>query len=249
MTLLRAKFNYKYRRQKKQKPRLKGDDVAAYEHLLAGTGVGFGYDPETNDLWFHTPVEGLDIEFDGLDTGGQVIRFWLQWVICRSGGREGPPATMALPSKGKACMLYVQAVMYTLKVGQSFTVQGGDPHNADAPDCEFQCALFHELRAMLGVSFALEDESRLNDGNPQFTLTRLEDTEPDPRWRCGDAPLSVEMADQLMMAISFVKPPRQIMLRCESSSDYHIAAMVRCMRQDGMDDIGSSWRRNRRQGW
>ena len=39
MTLRRAKFNYKYKRRKKQKPRLNQHDVAAYTQLLKGTKV------------------------------------------------------------------------------------------------------------------------------------------------------------------------------------------------------------------
>ena len=42
------------------------------------------------------------------------------------------------------------------------------------------------------------------------------------------------MADQLMMAISFVKPARRIVLRCDVDRDYHVQAMVRVMRADGM---------------
>ena len=240
VTLRRAKFNFKYRRQKKQKPRLKADDIAAYEHLLQGTRtpVRFGYDPETNDLWFDTHThthstgdEGGDIDFDGFDTGGQVIRWWLQWVIRQAGGRVVAPTTMMIPSDGKACMLYIQAVMYTLAVGESFTVCGGNPANSDAPSHAFLCTLYDELRALLGISFILEDET--HDGKPQFTLRRLADVEPDAEWRSADN--SLHMTDQLLMAISFAKPLQQIVLRCESNSrDYHIPAMIRLMVQDGM---------------
>ena len=238
VTLLRAKFNYKYRRKKKQKPRLKADDIHAYQHFLKGTNILFDYDPASNNVSFTTSIAGTSIEFDGLNTGGQVIRFWLQWVVCKSGGRRGALETFTIPSDGKACMLYVQAVMYTLKVGEWFTVVGGDPNNSDAPTHSFVQRLLEKLRPMLGISFVLEDEtSKTNNGTPRFTITRLEDVAPDPSsWSCvEDNPLSMHMTDQLLMAISFVKPKFQIVLTCELNKDYHIAAMVRCMVQDGME--------------
>ena len=37
------------------------------------------------------------------------------------------------------------------------------------------------------------------------------------------------------MAISFVKPERRLVLKCEVQRDYHVDAMVRVMRKDGME--------------
>lgn len=235
MTLLRAKFNFKYRGRKKDKPRLNRDDIRACKHLLNETGVRFGFDPKSNNVWFAILVEGKSFEFDGLDTGGQVIRFWLQWAILKAGGRNGPPEPMTITSSGKACMLYIQAVMYTLRIGESFTVKGGDPDNSDAPNYEFHIELFQQLREMLGISFQLNDESEHNGGTPQFTIVRLDDVEPDPNWSSGDEPLTIYMADQLMMASCFVKPAQQIILKCEVDRDYHIDAMIRVMRVCGVE--------------
>mmetsp|Transcript_4791 Transcript_4791/g.10117 ORF Transcript_4791/g.10117 Transcript_4791/m.10117 type:complete len:284 (-) Transcript_4791:276-1127(-) len=231
ITITRAKLNHKYKRRKKQKPRLNDDDTSAIAHMLQRTKVHFGYDVVTGNLWFDTPIKGDDIEFDGLDTGGQVIRWWLQWSIVRSGGRDGPPESLRVYSNGKACMLYVQASMFTLEEGESFVVQGGNPANSDAPTPRFYAKFFDELRALLGVSFRLEDLSTSNC--PKFELSRSKNVTPDSNWNQGTVPLPVHTTDQLLMAIGFVRPDRQIVLRCEEKEDYHVDAMLRVLKVMG----------------
>lgn len=233
ITIRRAKLNYKYKRRRKtqkQRPRLNDDDTSVLTHMLQRTRVRFGYDPTTNDLWFDTPIPGNDIDFDGLDTGGQTIRFWLQYSVLHSGGRsDGPPAPLTVTSDGKACMLYVQACMFTLAVGESFVVRGGNPDNADAPTPRFFGRLFEELEGLLGLSFRLEDRSLDAGGESCFELVRSEDVTPDFDWRPGTVPLDVHMVDQLLMAIGFVRPNCSVILRCELKKDYHVDAMVRIL--------------------
>ena len=137
--------------------------------MLQGTSVTYTYDPETNDLRFDTHVVGdRHIIIDGKDTGGQVVRTAMSLAIKYGGGRSAGLADLNIRSKGKACMLYVQASMHTLKVGDTFTVKGGAPTNSDAPTYgDFQ-QLITILRDFLGVCFCIRDLS--NSDGPQFLL-------------------------------------------------------------------------------
>ena len=81
----------------------------------------------------------------------------------------------------------------------------------------------------------MDPQTHKNGGIPQFTLARLPNVKATPGWNAGPpGQLDILMADQLMMAISFVKPSRRLVLRCPAERDYHIGAMVRVMRVDGM---------------
>ena len=59
---------------------------------------------------------GNMMEFCGNETGGQIIRLLVQISILRAGGRIFDPSEI-LEVKGdnKACMLYVQMVLYTIE--------------------------------------------------------------------------------------------------------------------------------------
>ena len=58
---------------------------------------------------------------------------------------------------------------------------------------------------------------------------------PTPGWSAGPpGQLDIHMMDQLLMAISFAKPARRMVLVCDAQRDYHVQAMVRVMRVDGM---------------
>eukprot|EP00729_Bicosta_minor_P024199 gene24199-27486_t len=268
--LRRAKFNYKYKRRKKPKPRINADDLGAISHMLEGTPVTYTYDPATNDLIFdtHTVASGSDVEIDGEDTGGQMVRSALQLAIQMAGGRatERPIGDLHIRSEAKACMLYVQAAMYTLAVGGSFTIHGGTATNGDAPTYPQYCEIFDTLRSFIGVSYRLTDRS--SGGVAQFVLTREADVVPavDPSaWLgagggggsgagagggdgvgSGDI-LSYFMMDQLLMALIFIKPntPGRIQLVCDYDRDYHVAAMVKMLRLVGypVDDVRSGAQR------
>ena len=161
-TLVNAKYNYKYRmgeekRGKKknphQRPRLNQDDINFYNHFIQGSGVSFDYDPGTNNLIFQPSSSSSTIgtesnndhnrprrsvEIDGFDTGGQVIRFLLNWSIREYGKYPSSLLqTYTARTKGKGIMLYVQAALLRLQVGESFTVIGGNPYNPDGPSPDF----------------------------------------------------------------------------------------------------------------
>jgi hypothetical protein len=228
----RAKYNFKYKRRKGNKPRLNQDDLGAILHMLQGTRVTHTYNPSTNDLCFDTHTVGGDSLFiDGEDTGGQVIRTAIALAIGISGGRSIPLGMLQIHSAEKACMLYVQAAMHTLKPGDSFTVRGGSPHNADAPSFQdYQC-IFATLRGLLGLSFELADESEPDSS--QLTLCRREDSPPDAEWDQGEGELSIYLLDQVLMALVFVPPGFCVTLRGKYDRDYHVAAMVMMLRLVG----------------
>lgn len=110
----------------KTSPRLKEDDQAVIKHWLEGTGVKFEYTPSSNTLVFTIPVQGNDMEFDGTNTGGQFIRSLVTIATLASSSKVHPKdLTVTNPKKGTG--LYVQACMYRLEDGETFTFTGGMP--------------------------------------------------------------------------------------------------------------------------
>ena len=228
----RAKYNFKYKRRKGNKPRLNADDLDAIEHMLHGTRVTHTYDPATNDLCFNTRTAGSgSLVIDGEDTGGQVIRTAIALAIRISGGRSMPLGMLQLRSAEKACMLYVQAAMHTLKPGDAFTVRGGSPRNGDAPSFDDYKRIFAALRGLLGWSYELLDQS--DSGGSQFMLSRQDDVVADAEWDQGEGNLSIYLLDQILMALVFVAPGVNVTLRGEYDQDYHVSAMVRLLRLVG----------------
>lgn len=244
VVIRRAKYNFKYKRRKGNKPRLNADDLGAIEHLLKGTRVTHTYDPTTNDLCFDTHVEGgRSLVIDGEDTGGQVIRAAMALAIKISGGRAAPLGVLQIRSSEKACMLYVQAAMHTLEPGDSFTVRGGNPINADAPSFHDFQRVFIALNEILGWSYELLD---LSDGDcSQFMLTRHDDSIPSAKWDQGGGNLSIYMLDQILMALVFVSPGVRVTLCGDYDRDYHVSAMVKMARLVGhsVDDAVDGARR------
>lgn len=228
----RAKYNFKYKRRKGDKPRLNKDDLTALAHMLDGTRVTFVYDAKTNDLRFDTQREGSDhIIIDGEDTGGQLIRTAMALAVKISGGRTAPLGVLQLRSPEKACMLYVQAAMHMLEPGESFTIRGGNPLNADAPTFRDYQNIFEVLRGLIGLSYALLDESDATCS--QFTLLRATDTKPNDGWNQGASNLSIHTVDQILMALVFAVPGISVTIRCDCDPDYHISAMVKMLRLVG----------------
>lgn len=256
VVLLRAKFNNKYKKRKgKSKPRINRDDLNVLTLMSQHTLVTFEYNQDTNDLVFDThisPSDELknDIIVDGEDTGGQIVRTCLQLAIQISGGRRASLPTLEIPSREKACMLYVQASMFTLEIGESFTIYGGSPRNRDAPSPAEYRHIFGALRKFLGVSFRLDDETssvptssstapasstKKSTLSPsRFVLTRDEDVQPavDPSKFDCEPPMTYFMMDQLLMGLALVKtaPTQAIQLVCDYNEDYHISAMVKILR-------------------
>jgi len=257
----RAKLNLKYRRgkwdqKKKYRRRVKDPDLEVLQTFCSEGGISFGYDGTTDDIWFETRAKGNDIEMDGWDTGGQIIRLFMAVAINSvEDSRRKAPATLqitpfleadrgAAGRKGKACMLYVQARMWTLRVGDSFTVIGGDPLNDDALAFHEHDALFILIRQVLGRNFTMRNLTG-EDGVAHFVVTRHDDIAPSISEIATDA----HTVDQLVMgAIAIFQqntmlakegynghsPPSSFTIRCPPSRDYHPDAVIRAGRLFGM---------------
>lgn len=270
LIIRRAKLNWKYRRgnkwddqKKKYRRRIKDPDLDVLQVFCSEEGIDFGYDGTTDDIWFETHVESEgsknDIELDGWNTGGQIIRLFLAAAInsvedsCRS-----VPTTLQIAPfleadrasgrNGKACMLYVQARLWTLRVGDSFTVVGGDPLNDDALAAHEHEPLFHVVRQVLGRNFTLRDQTG-EDGVANFVVTRHDDTAPSSTEITTDT----HTVDQLVMGAilifqknamvpnkqvnsgHIISSPSRITIRCPPSRDYHPDAVIRVGRLFGME--------------
>ena len=253
VVLLRAKYNHKYKKRKKLKPRINQDDLNVLHLMVQHTNVTFDYNPTTNDLIFDTHAAPSDewqqdIVVDGEDTGGQIVRTCLQLAVQISGGRQTPggaPPLLEIPSKDKACMLYVQASMYTLEIGGSFMIHGGSSLNPDAPTPENYHHIFAMLKKFLGISFRLDDASSTSSSTTtsttlspsKFVLTREADVQPtvNPSDFVSEIPLTYMMMDQLLMGLSLRRqlPAAEgkiIQLVCDYNKDYHVNAMVKMLR-------------------
>ena len=221
--------------------------------MVQHTRVTFDYNPTTNDLIFdtHAPSDKWqeDIVVDGEDTGGQIVRTCLQLAVQISGGRQTPggaPPLLEIPSKDKACMLYVQASMYTLEIGGSFMIHGGSPLNPDAPTPENYHHIFAMLKKFLGISFRLDDAATTSTitssatlSPSKFVLTREKDVQPtvNPSKFVSEIPLTYMMMDQLLMGLCLQqqlptaeKERKIIQLVCDYNKDYHVNAMVKMLR-------------------
>lgn len=138
------------RRCGKYKRRIKDPDLDVIQKFCTEENIHVGYDEFSDDIWFETHYvkksntnntndddndDDDDIELDGWDTGGQIIRLFMSAAINSSSRRmiRKPPATLHIEpfyeedrvngKKGKACMLYIQARLWTLRVGDTFTVR------------------------------------------------------------------------------------------------------------------------------
>ena len=241
--IVEAKLNYKYRTRNwrsKPKARLRGADLDALVHLCEMEDISVFFHPETNTLWFEK--EGLtDIKMmHGWDTGGQVIRLILCLIINSNGGRKNAPSDLILKpftvadhesgKVGKACMLYIQAVIPTLRVGDSFTVKGGDDENPDAPSFSEYHEILMLFSEYFGRNFTLE-KIESEDGMNSITISRHRNTD------VPTEPVTIELshnghlADHLIMMWITLKmqgvelPPYKIVspiLR----GNYHVNAMV-----------------------
>ena len=230
------------------------DDLNVLHLMVQHTRVTFDYNPTTNDLIFDTHAAPSDkwqedIVVDGEDTGGQIVRTCLQLAVQISGGRQtlgGAPPLLEIPSKDKACMLYVQASMYTLEIGGSFMIHGGSPLNPDAPTPENYHHIFAMLKKFLGISFRLDDASTSSSitssatlSPSKFVLTREKDVQPtvNPSEFVSEIPLTYMMMDQLLMGLCLQqqlptaeKERKIIQLVCDYNKDYHVNAMVKMLR-------------------
>ena len=68
--------------------------------------------------------------------------------------------------------------MYTMRVGDTITIEGGDPLNDDALAWSKHADLFRVIQSVFGYVYTLENKTG-SDGVAKFILTRGEDTEPD----------------------------------------------------------------------
>lgn len=262
-----AKDNWKYRRGKpknKYKRRVRDPDVEQFHALARENGLNMGYDASCDTIWFETRVEGEDLVLSGKDTGGQFIRTMIQIAINSGEGRQVPLAPVTLPpffekdriqvtktgkeirKNGKSNMLVgVQMRMYTMRVGDTITIDGGDPLNDDALAWDKHADLFRLIQSVFGYAYSLENMTG-EDGIAKFTLTRGEDTIP----QINSVTCDIHTADQLLMAFmghrrlntrgklidyseKSVESLRKITIKFPLSRDYHPEAMIYALRKFG----------------
>ena len=213
-----AKDNWKYRRGKSKKQynrRVKSQDVEQLYELACENGINMGYDETCDTIWFETRAKGTDIILSGLDTGGQFIRSMIQVAINTGDGRQTDHSPVILEpfldserfvtakdgqkirKNGKSCMLVgVQMRMWSMRVGDSIDIIGGDPENDDALAWHCHSTLFNTFRKMLGVNFRLEKITR-EDGVAQFKLMRGENCfKTSSKIQCD-----IHTADQILMGL------------------------------------------------
>ena len=255
-----AKDNWKYRRGKpknKYQRRVRDPDVEQFYSLARENSINMGYDETCDTIWFETRVEGEDILLSGRDTGGQFIRTMIQIAVNSGDGRQVPLEQVTLTpffekdrfqvtktgkeirKNGKSNMLVgVQMRMYTMRVGDTITIDGGDPLNDDALAWDKHAGLFRVIQSVFGYTYTLENQTG-EDGVAKFTLTRGEDTEPDT----NSINCDIHIADQLLMAFmghrklntegGFIdyaekveESLRKVTLNFPLARDYHPEAMI-----------------------
>lgn len=259
-----AKKNYKYFGRKTR--RVKEPDVINFHDWAKENNVNMGYDESCDTIWFETNIEGDDIVLQGLNTGGQFIRNAIQIAINSGSLRTSPLKNVDLPvflesdrifktkkgkeirKNGKSSMLVgVQMRMWTMKEGESFEINGGDPHNDDALDWEKHENMFKEISQLFGKNYTLENQTE-EEGPYKFKLTRHKDTQVTK----DSISCDIYMADQILMAIMghsqlyknksdriCLNDPhnesREITIRFPRKRDYHPDAMVYALRSFGFD--------------
>lgn len=214
----------------KTSPRLKEDDQAVIKHWLEETGVKFEYTPSSNTIVFTIPGQGNDMEFDGTNTGGQFIRSLVTIATLASSSKVHPKdLTVTNPNKGTG--LYIQACMYRLGEGETFTVTGGDAYNSKAPNPEEWNVMLSNIKRLTGRDFLVNHNKDTNS----TTITRHKDVTTTATATEFPEPLDDHLADNLLMAILMTEKKgssRVInMTVSHVKSDFHVMAMVALMRR------------------
>lgn len=267
-----AKDNWKYRRgkpKKKYQRRIKAADIEQFYELARENSINMGYDETCDTIWFETKAKGDNIVLEGRDTGGQFIRSMIQVAINTGEGRQVDHAPVELApfleseryvttkdgrqirKNGKSCMLVgVQMRMWSMRVGDTVDIIGGDPENDDALSWEEHYPLFRNIRNMLGVNFRLEKIHR-EDGFAQFKLTR----DKNCLAIASKIQCDIHTADQILMGLMGLRnkwiqdtkyggvpqmntkvcefPFHRAMLLFPKSRDYHPDAMIYALRNFG----------------
>ena len=247
-----VKLNYKYRTrgwETNNKPRLRKADLDALGRFCESEGINIFYVPHTNTLWFEK--EGAtDIKMmHGWDTGGQLIRLMLGLIINSNGGRKCAPPNLILKpfidadrasgKVGKACMLYIQAMLTTLRIGDSFTVNGGDDENPDAPSFSEYHEILMMFQEYFGRCFTLEKIE--NDGGMNaITLTRHPDTDVPTGSVIIDCSHNGHLADHLIMLWITMKMqgialPQYKIVSPILRGNYHVHAMIEAGKWQGLN--------------
>ncbi len=287
IVIINAKDNWKYRRGKpksKYQRRVRDPDVEQFNELARENGINMGYDGSCDTIWFETRAIGEDIVLEGRDTGGQFIRTMIQVAINSGNGREVSFEPVVLPTflesdrfvttkdgrtirkNGKSNMLVgVQMRMWSMRIGDSVEIHGGDPLNDDALSWDNHISLFKIFSESLGINFHLENLTE-KDGVAHFRLTRVKNSIAFKSSIYCD----IHTADQVLMALMGMRskwirdtdgsggfkfdttvnktPFHRITMRFPKSRDYHPEAMIYALRSfgflvndskpDGLDDEG-----------
>jgi len=253
-----GKLNWKYKKEYyknkakgKYRRRIREGDIDNMKKLCELYGVQFAYNPRNDDYCFYEHIRmdstNHGIDESGENTGGQLMR--MNYAISANSIRRcilsEPPrhlffnlkAFVKNPDKpnekGKASMHFVQAVLPTLKIGESFTITGGDPTNNDGLHYEKYPKLFEIFKNVFGLCYSLENLTG-PDGVWKFVVKRHEDCEPIEK----NIKTNIYFADQvLMMATILYKQNKNtfgITLRTTVCRDYHPDAIIKIARAYGM---------------
>ena len=222
-------------------PRLTNKDIIILAHFCQEYNIIVGYEKKSNTLWFENENENpITYRISGYMSGGQLIRLIMTNVV-NSMDRKTPTHTSlklnpySLLDKtngtvGKASMLFVQAKLWTLNIGDTFIVEGGDPFNPDAKSWETHESMFCIFRSIFGYNFTLKNITE-DENNYKFLLTRDKDITSDRLEMCT-INTDIHTADQILMGVIAIKEkliPHEIPLItiiCDYTPDYHISAMV-----------------------
>ena len=252
---------YKNKAKGKYKRRIKEGDIENMKSLCQLYGVQFAYDPSNDDYCFYEHLdkdstEGLSgIDESGENTGGQLMR--MNYAIAANSIRRSaqaqqtqeevqePPRHLFFnlkvfiknpekpKEKGKASMHFVQAVLPTLKVGDSFTITGGDPTNSDGLHWERYPELFDVFKRVFGRCYVIENLTG-DDGVWKFVVKREADCDPTEKTVNTD----IYFADQvLMMAVILYKQKKStsgVTIKTTVCRDYHPDAIIKIGRAYGM---------------
>jgi hypothetical protein len=236
-------------------PRLTNKDLIILSHFCQEYGIVVGYDKKINTLWFENENKNpITFKISGNMTGGQLIRLIMTNVI-NSMDRKTPtqsslklnPYSLWDKTNGtvdKASMLFVQGKMWTLNIGDTFIVEGGDPFNPDAKSWDSHESMFDLFRSIFGYNFILNNISE-DENNYKFLLTRGEDITSDRLEMCT-INTDVHTADQILMGVIAIKEKPifheipMITIICDYTTDYHITGMINTAKTLGLNIFDSN---------
>lgn len=229
---------------KKGKPakhlrRIPDDDIKLYQQLAKYTGMNWAYDPLTDDIMFETKEKGEDVELDGFDTGGQLVRSVLSMGLfarCPSNFH----LVLEIHNELKATALALQSAWWVIPVDSSISINGGNFVNNQALHISKHPELFQVLKEFLGVNFEMEDMSET--GLNVVRVFRKTDVNPVKNTIAVDE----YKVDQILMGLCMLAyksrkldtsqelPFGKKVIKTPATGGYHIPAMLKLAKSLGI---------------